>query len=117
MKRLFFLCLMAIVCVSCRSKVERELEPLPLYAADADRYRQNISVKAMGEDYVVYEYMDVRIDDVATLASNFCYETNPDKKAYLRDIYMYKNHKRRATFDCVYIDESAVSEVPGLAGE
>ena len=46
--------------------------------------------------------MDVRIDDVATLASAYCFEmTNGVKKAYLRDIYMYKNHKRRATFDCV----------------
>jgi len=71
------------------------------YASDADRYRQNIVVKVIGEDYIVYEYSDVRIDDIATLASAFCYETDPDKKAYLRDIYMYKNHKRRATFDCV----------------
>ena len=66
-----------------------------------DLYRYNISVKAMGEDYVVYEYSDVRIDKVATLASSYCYETNPGKKAYLRDIYMHRNHKRRATFDCV----------------
>lgn len=71
------------------------------YASDADRYRQNIVVKVVGENYIVYEYSDVRIDDVATLASAFCYETDPDKKAYLRDIYMYRNHKRRATFDCV----------------
>ena len=71
------------------------------YASDADRYRQNIVVKVMGENYIVYEYSDVRIDDVATLASAFCYETDPDTKAYLRDVYMYRNHKRRATFDCV----------------
>ena len=64
-------------------------------------YRYDISVKAMGDDYVVYEYADVRIDEVATLASAFCFETNPGKKAYLRDIYMHKNHRRRATFDCV----------------
>ena len=71
------------------------------YVSDADRYRQNIVVKVMGENYIVYEYSDVRIDDVATLASAFCYETDPDTKAYLRDVYMYRNHKRRATFDCV----------------
>lgn len=68
---------------------------------DALAYAKNIVVKTMGDDYVVYEYSDVRIDKVAPLASRYCYETNPGKKAYLRDIYMHKNHKRRATFDCV----------------
>lgn len=69
--------------------------------SDLELYRKNIVVKTMGEDYIVYEYSDVRIDKVAPLASRYCYETNPGKKAYLRDIYMHRNHKRRATFDCV----------------
>lgn len=69
--------------------------------ADLEMLRHNIVVKTMGDDYIVYEYSDVRIDKVAPLASRYCYETNPGKKAYLRDIYMHKNHKRRATFDCV----------------
>ena len=69
--------------------------------SDLEMLRKNIVVKTMGEDYIVYEYSDVRIDKVAPLASRYCYETNPGKKAYLRDIYLHKNHKRRATFDCV----------------
>lgn len=72
--------------------------------ADASDYgdlRRNIIVKGIGKDYIVYEYSDVRIDQVAPLAARFCYDTNPGKKAYLRDIYMHRNHKRRATFDCV----------------
>lgn len=73
----------------------------PKYASDAERYRQNIVVKAAGENYVVYEYADVRVDDVASLASAYCFENTNGKKAYLRDIYMYRNNKRRATFDCV----------------
>lgn len=72
----------------------------PKYASDADRYRQNIVVKAAGENYVVYEYSDVRVDDVASLASAYCFENTNGLKAYLRDIYMYRNNKRRATFDC-----------------
>ncbi len=99
MKKILLLCLLATLCVSCQSKVDDE--GVPFYASDAERFRRNIATKAMGEDYVVYEYVDVRIDDVATLASRYCYETTEGKKAYLRDIYMYKNHKRRATFDCV----------------
>ncbi|MDO4161616.1 MAG: hypothetical protein Q4D80_01250 [Pseudomonadota bacterium] len=100
MKKVLMLCLLALVCVSCQSNVE-EISAEPVYSSDAERFYRNISTKAMGEDYVVYEYMDVRIDDVATLASRYCFETTEGKKAYLRDIYMYKNHKRRATFDCV----------------
>ena len=69
--------------------------------SDLEMYRRNIVVKTMGDDYIVYEYSNVRIDKVAPLASRYCYETNPGKKAYLRDIYLHKNHKRRATFDCV----------------
>ena len=99
MKKILLLCLLATICVSCQSKVDDG--GVPVYVSDAERFRRNIATKAMGENYVVYEYVDVRIDDVATLASRYCYETTDGKKAYLRDIYMYKNHKRRATFDCV----------------
>ncbi len=100
MKKILALCLLAFVCVSCQSRVD-ENSVETAYSSDAERFRHNIAVKGMGEDYVVYEYVDVRIDDVATLASAYCFEMNPDKKAYLRDIYMFKNRKRRATFDCV----------------
>ena len=100
MKKILILCLLAAVCVSCQSKVDNDMG-VPVYSSDAERFRRNIATKAMGDDFVVYEYVDVRIDDVATLASKYCYDMNPEKKAYLRDIYMYKNHKRRATFDCV----------------
>ena len=74
---------------------------VPSVSYPAEFYRQNIVVKAMGEDYVVYEYSDIGVDKVASLASYYCAQTNPGKSAYLRDIYMTKNHHRRATFDCV----------------
>ena len=70
------------------------------YPIDLERYRQNVVVKAAGEDYIIFEYSDVRVDEVASLASHYCYENDPQTKAFLRDIYMYRNHKRRATFDC-----------------
>lgn len=123
MKKVLLICFLAIICVSCRARNIRpnEAQPQvkpqvqeeyievedknPVYleapTLDVDYYRQNIAVKAMGDDYIVYEYANIRIDQIAPLASKFCYETNPGKKAYLRDIYMQKNRKRRATFDCV----------------
>ena len=99
MRKLVVLGFLALICASCQSKVDDN--GVQVYGSDAERFRQNIAIKGMGDDYMVYEYTDVRIDDVATLASRYCYETTNGKKAYLRDIYMFKNHKRRATFDCV----------------
>ena len=136
MKKILFMGLILMACVSCRSDYTTLSEMFnttsvnsnnnhyqnenvvateqagmvsipkttqPHYLDDADRFRHNIVMKASGEDYVVYEYSDVRIDDVATLASRFCFDTTQGKKAYLRDIYMTKNHKRRATFDCIHL--------------
>lgn len=110
MKKIALLGILLALC-ACRARTIRQEVAEPAYDVpetaqtyvmpEEDLYRYNISVKAMGDDYIVYEYADVRIDRVATLASAFCFETNPGKKAYLRDIYMHKNRKRRATFDCV----------------
>ena len=120
MKKILGIGLAVLVIASCVSKPKEDVEAVKeqpgaeqnvsqsgkervvsISDADVELYRKNIVVKAMGDDYIVYEYSDVRIDKVAPLASCYCYETNPGKKAYLRDIYMHKNHKRRATFDCV----------------
>ena len=124
MKKLVLIGLLAVLCASCRTRpnmdegqmmpeeevigVEAVTESAPVeyvsyktVTPSDSFYRSNITVKAMGKDYVIYEYSDVKIEEVATLASHYCYETNPGKNAYLRDIYMHKNHTRRATFDCV----------------
>ena len=78
-------------------------QPVRQDIKDADFYRRHILVKGMGDDYVIYEYSDVRVDQVATLASRYCYDKDPRTSAYLRDVYMRKNRKRRATFDCIII--------------
>lgn len=121
MKKIALMGLSVLVLASCISKPKEDVEAIksqqeiaaPAAAvpygervidiadSDLEVYRRNIVVKTMGDDYVVYEYSNVRIDKVAPLASRYCYETNPGKKAYLRDIYLHKNNKRRATFDCV----------------
>jgi hypothetical protein len=122
MKKIGLIALAAALCGSCLARPEAEVVQQPAAAnidtsqvytytpgtaagtvsvSDADFYRSNIGGKTMGDDYVIYEYVDVRVDKVATLAAQYCYETNPGKSAYLRDIYLQKNHKRRATFDCV----------------
>lgn len=130
MKKIAFIGLFALLCASCIAKQEASrpqqtptaapvAETMPadidmtqvytyspeaavqVQPEDEDFYRRNIVVKATGDNYVVYEYSNVRIDKVATLASYFCYEIDPSKSAYLRDLYMNRNHKRRATFECI----------------
>lgn len=70
------------------------------YADDAERYRQNVAVKAQTSDYVIYEYKDIRIDELAPLAAVYC-DNLGGRQAYLREIVLYRNNLRRATFDCV----------------
>ena len=72
-----------------------EQQPVRQDVKDAEFYRRH--------NYVIYEYSDVRVDQVATLASRYCYDKDPRTSAYLRDVYMRKNRKRRATFDCIII--------------
>lgn len=70
------------------------------YKDDAERYRQNVAVKAQTESFVTYEYKDIRIDELAPLAADYCYKMG-EKQAYLREVILYRNNLRRATFDCV----------------
>lgn len=91
--------LVLAACVSCQSTTDNKTEIKEIRAAEIN-YREHIVVKGGDEKHVVYEYSDVRVDDVAKLASAYCHHINPEYQASLRDIYMYKNHKRRATFDC-----------------
>ncbi len=75
---------------------EREILP-----EDMARYRENIVLKQHGENFVSYEYRNVRIDELASLAINYCLDNTDGKKAYLREIVMRENHSKLATFDCI----------------
>ena len=77
---------------------QKTAEVLP---EDMARYRENIVLKQHGKDFVSYEYRNVRIDELASLAINYCLDNTDGKKAYLREIVMRENHSKLATFDCV----------------
>lgn len=70
------------------------------YASNYDRFFQNVVIKEKTPYYITYEYKDVRIDELAYLASRYCYEQGK-KHAYLHDAILYRNFSRRATFDCL----------------
>lgn len=95
-----FLCIVCCCLFSSCAK-QRKVEAEPFYQADQAqirRYRENISVKKQNEDFITYEYKDIRIDEIAVLAADYCQRYG--KEAYLREILLYRNHLRRATFDC-----------------
>lgn len=70
------------------------------YDSNYDRFLDNVRIKEKNPHYITYEYKDVRIDEIAFLASRYCDEQGK-KKAYLHDSILYKNYSRRATFDCL----------------
>lgn len=70
------------------------------YSNNIERFMQNVVVKEETARYVTYEYKDVRIDEVSSLAARYCAE-HGEKKAFLRESITYRNHLRRATFDCI----------------
>lgn len=49
--------------------------------------------------YVVYEYSDVRVDEIAPVAALYCNDQD-GKTAELYDIALRPDHRRRATFIC-----------------
>lgn len=59
----------------------------------------HINVIAKTSNYVVYEYGDVRVDEVAPIAAIYCNEQG-GKTAELYDIGLRQDHRRRATFLC-----------------
>ncbi len=98
MKKFILLPILCAFIVSCAASFD---EGENAYIDEAIRYKQNIALKEKGENFVVYEYKDVRVDELASLAIKYCEDKLPGTQAYLREIVLYRNHARRATFDCV----------------
>ena len=111
MKKICFIFGVCLIFAACRTNdVEQSeikafrndvLVTNNVYESDDVRYRQNIAIKNQGDDFVTYEYKDVRIDELAPLAIKYCEENSQNKQAYLREIVLYRNNLRRATFDCI----------------
>ncbi len=67
--------------------------------ADYADYAKNVTVAAQGDNYVIYEYRNIRVDDLAVLAALYCKDHN-STRAYLDNITLYHNNARRAKFMC-----------------
>lgn len=93
--------LSGIVCLSgCATEYAPEEIPVePAYISADQRFLENVHVKQSDEYGITYEYKDVRIDEIAYLASEYCYEQK-ERKAFLYDSQLYRNFSRRTTFHC-----------------
>ena len=58
----------------------------------------NVIDKSSG--HVVYEYSNIRVDEVAPIAAIYCHNNGGGRQATLYDIKLYQNNRRHATFVC-----------------
>jgi len=100
-KTLLILPVVLCALAACSNEPKQIVVSEENYISEADmaHYRENIVEKRRSDHHVSYEYQNVRIDEVATLAAYYCEQKG--KKAYLREIVMRENHSRLATFDCI----------------
>lgn len=91
MKKKLFICL--ILALSACAHKEDVFEP------EYNRLAAHINVIGQTSKYVVYEYSDIRVDEVATVAAVYCND-HCGKVAELYDISLTPEHRRRATFIC-----------------
>ena len=109
-KVLLILPVVLCITIGCAHKEVTEQETIVqeenhISETQKEHYRENIALKHHNENYVSYEYQNVRIDEIAKLAAYYCEQKGADKKAYLREIVMRENHSRLATFDCINLQK------------
>jgi len=75
------------------STEEEYVEPNYNYIADHVRVIDKTS------NYVVYEYMNIRVDEIAPVAALYCNDQG-GKQASLYNIELRPNNRRRVIFAC-----------------
>lgn len=95
--------LVGLSCLSlgaCQSLDEEAVQPIDeAEVLDYSRFDGKVKIMERTANSITYEYSDVRVDQVSTLASQYCQILN-GQKAYLDKVILYKNNARRAKFYC-----------------
>lgn len=65
-----------------------------------NRLAEHIKIIGKTSNYVIYEYSNVRVDEVAPIAAVYCSDKGHGRQASLYDITLHQNNRRRATFVC-----------------
>ena len=66
---------------------------------DFSKFIDRVIIAEKTPSSVVYEYQDVRVDEVSLLAAMYC-QDHGNRNAYLEKINLHKNNRRRASFYC-----------------
>lgn len=67
---------------------------------DYNYLASHINVVEKSSSHVIYEYSNVRIDEVAGIAAVYCHEHGEKKQALLHKIITRPDNRRHATFVC-----------------
>ena len=65
-----------------------------------NRLAVNVNVVEESSTHVIYEYTNVRIDEVSGLAAIYCYDKANKRRALLHQITTQPDKRRHATFIC-----------------
>lgn len=68
-------------------------------APDYNHIASHVVVLDKSSNYVVYEYSDIRVDEIAPVAAIYCHD-HGGRVASLYDINLRPDNRRRATFVC-----------------
>ncbi len=90
---LSFVALLILSACTTEPKEEIIMEPQYSYLVD------NMVVIEQSSRHVIYEYRDIRIDEVAPVAAVYCLNQG-NKQATLYKIILRPDNRRRATFVC-----------------
>ena len=67
---------------------------------DYNYLASHINVVEKSSSHVIYEYSNVRVDEVAGIAAVYCHEKGGKKQALLHKIVTRPDNRRHATFVC-----------------
>ena len=68
--------------------------------SDYQSFSRRVAVKGSSDNFITYEYRDIRVDELMPLAAHYCSE-HGNRTAILRKINLYHGYYRRVTFDFV----------------
>ncbi len=96
MKNLWYGLLILLTACAAAPSDEPEIWEIP----NINRVAAHTRVIKTTPTMVVYEYKDVRVDEIAPVAALYCYD-HGKKQAELQQITMRPDFARRAVFACV----------------
>lgn len=92
-------CIMVASCNAYQSSENRVVYIEPLSSAGFEDLARNVTVVKHSPFFVIYEYKNIRVDELGAVAALYCQDQNR-KQAVLYDINLHQNNSRRATFMC-----------------